>query len=131
MAASVLAVVLSGCGPAATDGGFDSANPAARMYAIEEAARSGDHSAIDSLIEQLDSDDPAVRFLAITTLQRLTGKTFGYRHYDDAAARREAIARWVAAYQAGEIDAAIEPMKNDPAASQPVEMPQSAGKPAT
>lgn len=97
------AIGLACCGPSATQGGFDSANPAARMYAIEQAAREGDQSAIRDLIEQLDSDDPAVRLLAISALERLTGETYGYRQYDSPAQRREAIARWVAAENAGEI----------------------------
>jgi hypothetical protein len=46
-------------------------------------------------VEQLDADDPAVRFLAITTLERLTDETFGYRYYDSPWERRAAIDRWV------------------------------------
>jgi hypothetical protein len=87
------------CGPSATEGGFDSANPAAKMYAIEQAARTGDRTAIASIVEQLDSDDPAVRLLAIEALQRLTGQTYGYRHFDPPDVRREAIERWVQAVQ--------------------------------
>lgn len=68
------------------------------MYAIEAAAREGDHSAIPRLIETLDADDPAVRMMAIATLERLTGRTYGYRYYDAPWDRREAIARWVEAY---------------------------------
>jgi len=106
---------LVGCGPSATDGGFESANPAARMYAIEQAARENDRSAIPCIIEQLDCDDPAVRLLAITTLERMTGQTYGYRHYDDAPERRAAIARWEQAEHSGEIDTANRPMNSNPA----------------
>lgn len=101
---SLLAWVVAagaGCGPAAIDGGFDSPNPAARMYAIEHAAREGDTTAIPRIIEALDSDDPAVRWLAILSLQRLTGETFGYRHYDPTLERRDAVARWIDAYARG------------------------------
>ncbi len=94
---------LASCGPPASEGGFDSANPAARMYAIEHAAGTGDTSAIKDLIEELDSDDPAVRYMAITALERLTGQTYGYRHYDSVMQRRDAIAKWVAAYESGSI----------------------------
>lgn len=73
------------------------------MYAITQAAREHDQSTIRDLIEQLDSDDPAVRLLAISTLERLTGETYGYRQYDPTWQRREAIARWVAAENAGTI----------------------------
>jgi len=88
------------CTPAATEGGFDSPNPAARLQAIEQAARAGDRTAIAQLVEQLDSDDSAVRLMAIITLQRLTGRTFGYRHHDPPDARNSAIERWVRAVQA-------------------------------
>ena len=101
--AAVAPLWVVSCGPSATEGGFDSANPAARMYAIEQAARQGDQTAIRDIIELLDSDDPAVRLMAITTLERLTGQTYGYRHYDSTLERREAIARWIAALNSGEI----------------------------
>jgi hypothetical protein len=81
------------------------------MYAIEGAARSGDRTAVRDIVQLLDSDDPAVRWMAISALQRLTGETFGYRHYDSPAQRREAIARWAQALDSGEIT--IQPMTDD------------------
>ena len=97
----VIAVTSSGCAaPSASEGGFDSANPAAKLYAIEAAAREGDQSAIPNIIEQLDSDDPVVRLMAIGALERLTGETHGYRYDDDVEVRRAAIRRWVDAYGA-------------------------------
>lgn len=98
---SVVAVALHSCGPPAIEGGFDSANPAAKMYAIENAVRDGDRTAIKQIIEQLDSDDPAVRALAIAALHRLTGETYGYNHFDPPDVRREAIARWKQAANSG------------------------------
>lgn len=96
------AALLGGsCGPSATEARFDSANPAARLYAIERAARTGDIAAAAHIVEQLDSGDPAVRLLAITALERLTGETYGYRHYDPPHMRRPAIRRWVEAVQSG------------------------------
>jgi HEAT repeat protein len=99
----LLVLLPSACAPSATEGGFDSPNPAARMYAIEIAARDGDQQAVKQIIESLDSDDPAVRLLAISTLERLTGETYGYRQYDPPLQRREAIDRWKAAYESGEV----------------------------
>ena len=91
----LIASLAAGCsGPRATEGGFDSANPAARMYAIEEAAREGDPTALRELVDQLDCTDPAVRFMAINALQRLTGQTLGYDYRAEAFERREAIDRW-------------------------------------
>lgn len=104
-AAIIAAIFLAlsfGCGPAASDGGFDSAAPGAKLYAILDAARVNDRSAIPQLIEQLDCDDPVVRFAAINTLQQLTGETYGYRYYDDSFTRRESISRWVDAVNSGE-----------------------------
>jgi hypothetical protein len=73
------------------------------MYAIEDAARQGDRSALRHIIEQLDNDDPAVRSVAIATLTRLTGETFGYSDLETRPARQEAIARWVRAEQSGQL----------------------------
>jgi len=102
----ILHGALTACGPAATAGGFDSANPAARMYAIEQAARTNDLAAIPRIVEQLDSDDPAVRSLAISALRKLTGETFGYRDFDPDDVRRQAVARWVKAIEDGRVPAA-------------------------
>ncbi len=93
------ALLAGSCGPSATEARFDSANPAARLYAIERAARAGDITAAANIVEQLDSDDPAVRLLAIAALERLTGETYGYLHYDPPHMRRPAIRRWVEAVQ--------------------------------
>lgn len=93
----MMCAAVASCGPSATQGGFDSPNPAAKLYAIERAAAKGDQSAVPKIVEQLDSDDPAVRALAIASLQRLTGETHGYRDYDPPEARRIAIERWRAA----------------------------------
>ena len=81
--------------PAASKGGFDSPSPGARMYAIEDAIRQGDTSKTPELVEQLDSDDPAVRMLAISALERLTGENHGYYYDDPPYIRQAAIQRWV------------------------------------
>lgn len=88
-----LALILVACAPE-PGRGFDDALPSARIDAIVEAARAGDRAAVRSLIEQLDSDDAAVRLVAIEALHRATGETHGYRQYDPPAERRAAVARW-------------------------------------
>lgn len=92
-----IVTAFAGCAPSATTGGFDSPNPASRLYAIEQAGATNDRAAIPKIVEQLDSDDPAVRSLAISVLQRLTGETYGYRDYDPPAVRELAIERWIQA----------------------------------
>ncbi len=99
-AESVIACVVvlgaTACAPPVSTGGFDAPDPASRIYAIERAMRTNDVSRTPLIVEQLDSDDPAVRLMAIAALQELTGETYGY-HYDDPPYLREpAIQRWVA-----------------------------------
>jgi HEAT repeat protein len=103
MAAWVLAASVwgGGCGPRAIDGGFDSDNPAAKLYAIRQAAAARDRAAVPRLVEQLDSDDPAVRLWAILALESITGERLGYNPYADAASRRPAIDAWAAAVHDG------------------------------
>lgn len=69
-------------------------NPSGKIPAIKEAARQRDIDAAPQLVKDLDSDDPAVRFYAITGLRKITGQAFGYRYYDDERDRRPALKRW-------------------------------------
>lgn len=101
---AVTAAVLAGgsCAPPATEGGFDSGNPAAKIYAIEQAVRAGDSSrpTLRAIVEQLDCDDPAVQFAAANALRRLTGHTHDFRLEDPPEQRRQAIDRWARALEA-------------------------------
>lgn len=93
---------LAGCAaPAASRGGFDSPDPASRLYAINRAGEQKDRSAIPRLIELLDSDDDAERMMAATALQRITGDRMGYNPYSSPAARRRATEAWRQAWHAG------------------------------
>jgi len=94
-------LVVGGCAPPASEGGFDSPTPGAKLYAIMDAARRGDRSAIPQLVEQLNSDDPLVRFAAAQTLEELTGETYGYDYADDPVQRRRAIGKWREAVESG------------------------------
>ncbi len=96
-------LLLCSCGPSATEGGFDAPNPAARSVALERAVRTGDLSAVPKIVQLLDSDDPAIRMLAIDALQRLTGETYGYRHHDPSYVRQAAIQQWVTAVKSGDV----------------------------
>src|SRR5262245_40959236 len=102
---SALAIVLpvTACCPRAESGGFESSVPAAKIAAIDNAERTRNPADLKPLVEQLDSDDPAVRLEAICTLQRLTGQTFGYRQFDPPAQRNAAVQRWVEAVKQGSV----------------------------
>ncbi len=93
---AILVLLIGGC--ARRDVSFDSKDPGGRIQAAINAAAENDQTAIPGLIEMLDSDDPAARFVAIGTLERFTGQTFGYDFADPEWRRREAVNRWVSWY---------------------------------
>lgn len=95
--------------PRSREGGFDSPNPAAKLYAIHHAGEARDTNAIAPLIEQLHSDDPAVRMYAINALDRITGRRMGYSPYAPPHQRHEAIQRWTEAYESGKIVSSASP----------------------
>lgn len=100
--------LLSACTPAASSGDFDSADPASKLYAIVRAGETKDASAIPHLIEQLNSDDQAVRMYAIGALRRITGEDMGYVYYAPPAEREAAIQRWLEAYGARKLPIAAD-----------------------
>ncbi len=115
-AAAFTLAALTGCQPPrAEEGGFDSANPASKLYAISEAGRTRNPDAVPDLIAQLDSDDPAVRMYAIVALEKITGERKGYSPYAPPHARSAAVERWVAAYarqRPGDEDEPADPATN-------------------
>ena len=115
MSVALLATSVGGwsCGPSAFDGGFDSANPAAKLFAIEQAGEAEDRSpeTLRRIVEQLASDDPAVRLVAIGALERLTGENHGYHHDEGPIERRAAIRRWVRYLEDG--SAAVDALPRD------------------
>jgi len=96
-----LSACLGGCGPSAREGGFDSDNPAARLYAIQHAAEQPSPHALRHLVSSLEHDDPAVRVWAIQAIERLTGTRLGYNPYADRLSRRRAVERWIQATREG------------------------------
>lgn len=95
--APALLLVASSCGPSTAEADYRSSSGNSKLEAIVESAREGDEADLTRLVEQLDSDDPVVRMAAATTLEQLTGKTFGYRHFDSEEERRAAIRLWAEA----------------------------------
>lgn len=90
----LFAAVLGGCSLPGQKADFTSVDPQERTLAALEAARTGDRSAVPNLIEQLESEDPAERMVAIRTLESLTGQTLGYDHAASEPQRTQAIVRW-------------------------------------
>ncbi|MDZ4828741.1 MAG: hypothetical protein SGJ09_00910 [Phycisphaerae bacterium] len=97
-----VAGALACCGPSTRAGGFDAANPSARLDAIDDAIRQWRASQTlpplatrQGLVESLRSDDDLVRFDAIGALREMTGSDRGYVYSDQPALRRLAIERWV------------------------------------
>jgi hypothetical protein len=95
MLTGTVVLLASGCTAQAPEADFDSANPAARLYAIERAGAQRDETATPMLIEQLDSDDAVVRMMALEALKRIEGDTYGYWFGDPPPEQRAAIDRWV------------------------------------
>jgi hypothetical protein len=69
-------------------------NAPSAIPAIKDAAVKNDRTAIPRLIQDLDDNDPAIRFAAITALQQMTGETFDYEYYQCTEDRRPAVKRW-------------------------------------
>lgn len=96
-----------GCGPPAITGDFDSPQPAARIFAARRAARETNPARlgwdIKGLIQNLTSDDPAVRLISAGALEELTGETYGYRYFDPEWVRAPAVDRWRDAWEQGTI----------------------------
>lgn len=109
-------MILGGCTPPASKGDFESPDPAAKLYAVTRAGQEHNAARIPQLIEQLGSDDPAVRMYAILALEKITGERLGYVYYDPPNRRTEAIDRWLAAYREGRFDT---PPAADGAAARP------------
>jgi hypothetical protein len=89
-----LAVGLLGCSGYYGPRGIMSDDASQKIPAMKRAADRNDRSAIPEMIKALDSDDPAVRFYAIESLERMTKETFGYHYFDESEGRRLAIERW-------------------------------------
>jgi hypothetical protein len=94
-------LLASACTAPAPEADFDSPDPAARLYAIERAGAERDRTSTPRLVEQLDSDDAAVRMMAIEALKRIEGETHRYRHGDPPHERRAATEQWVEHVSAG------------------------------
>lgn len=87
-AGACIAGALAGCPTIPT--GLDSPDPNERIRSILASGPAD----IPGLINQLDSADPAARFLARAKLVEQSGDDLGYDYRDPAWKRQEAIDRW-------------------------------------
>lgn len=74
--------------------GFDSPAPNKRVDAIVLAADQDDRESLVMLIEKLESTDSVERMMAIRSLEKREGQTFGYEHAAPQPDRMEAVAQW-------------------------------------
>ncbi len=101
------AALLSGspaCTPPAPPLRIEDPDPGVKIPAIRAEVAEEDHTVIADLIDELESDDPAIRFYASRALVELTGQTLGYRYYDSETERRAAVARWRQWLEQGQTD---------------------------
>jgi len=90
---------LSGCSwPGSGRGdivaGLQAEDPAVRIDAVHRAGREKIESAVPYLVDRLSDSERDVRMFSIVALERITGLTHGYKHYQDAAVRSLAVEKW-------------------------------------
>lgn len=90
--ASVSLIVLGGCPNPKV--GFDSPAPNKRVDAIVLAADQDDPESLKMLVEKLESTDSIERMMAIRSLEKREGKTFGYQHAAPQPDRAQAVEQW-------------------------------------
>lgn len=90
--ASVSLIVLGGCPNPKV--GFDSPAPNKRVDAIVLAADQDDPQSLKMLVEKLESTDSVERMMAIRSLEKREGKTFGYQHAAPQPDRAQAVEQW-------------------------------------
>jgi hypothetical protein len=70
-------------------------DPQVKIAGMKQAVATKDRSVLPKLVESLESDDSAVRFFAIRSLEQFAGgDRFGYEYYADEDERKPAVARW-------------------------------------
>ncbi len=74
-------------------------NPSRRTAAVAVVEQNRQTEFVPMLIEMLDDPDPAVRMVAVGTLEELTGRTSEYRAYASANERRAHRDEWRAWHQ--------------------------------
>ncbi len=121
VALGLASAMVGGCLPSEKPG-FDEPNPLRRMDAIVLASdKDADPETLARLVEQLDSQDPAARMLAIRALEKRTGQTLGYIHTDPEWKRQEAVDRWMNYLETGIDKTDLVAPSGDSGAADPME----------
>ncbi len=98
IAATLLGVwMLGGVGGCAVSRGKPSLtaeDPALLVPAIKSAERGRGKDSLPALVAGLSDEDPGIRMLTSHSLEARTGKTFGYRYFDDFQTRQQAVQKW-------------------------------------
>ncbi len=87
-------VFLTGCQDYRGPVSIHSTDPDLKIVAIKKDQSCISHDELQQLVEDLDNDDPAIRFYAIQSLERITHDDFGYVFYEDDDRRAPALRRW-------------------------------------
>lgn len=88
--------LLGGCYPTGADlyTQLQDEDPSIRNQAIVRAGQLKDQKAIPFLVDRLTDSQEDCRLFAILSLERITGRTRGYKYYEPADKRAEAVRRW-------------------------------------
>ena len=86
---------VSGCGGKASPrAAIQSADVGERIRGAWVAGETRDRSAVPLLVDRLEDEDEAVRFVTILALEKIEGDRFGYDYASTAQGRAAAVTRW-------------------------------------
>jgi hypothetical protein len=87
-------ILIAGCTDAREPISVHSHDPDRQILAIKQDVACNNTVDIPQLVDDLSSDDPAIRFYAIQGLHRLTHDDFGYCYYLEVDRQQSAISKW-------------------------------------
>jgi len=110
---------LPGCGLVRVEANvfrqFQDENPSVRQAAVIEAGKTRDPRTVPYLVDRLGDSEETLRFFSIHSLEKIAGRTMGYRYYDPPREREQAVQRWRQWLKQG---------PKEPPATQPKDAPQ-------
>ncbi|MCH8052522.1 MAG: HEAT repeat domain-containing protein [Planctomycetes bacterium] len=89
-------MAVGACAPTAGDlvQRLEDRDPLTRIRAITQITRARQTDLIPKLVDRLEDEDSAVRFVAIFALEELTGSHLGYDYAAPKSERVKAVAAW-------------------------------------